>query len=115
MDDDEEANGAHLVAMMRDGVIGYGRLFEPGSGEFHLSQLVVAPNHRGCGIGSALLQALISHAQNAGGKKVKLKARLTAAGFYLAAGFQQEGEVFPSEKTGIPHVIMVRTIDGQEA
>lgn len=115
MDDDEEPNGAHLVALIDGGVVGYGRLFDLGAGEFHLSQLVVAPDHRGKGIGSALLRALVGKARNDGGAVVKLAARVTAVSFYKAAGFHQVGDVFPSGKTGIPHVNMVLDIDRGEA
>lgn len=77
MDDAEEANATHLVALIANRVVAYGRLFDFGNGEFHLSQLVVAQEHRGEGIGSMVLECLISRARTVGATTIKLSARLS--------------------------------------
>lgn len=41
----------------------------------------------------------------------RLKAKLSAISFYQATGFQKNGNVFPSEKTGIPHTNMTLIIN----
>ena len=110
MDDDQEVKGSHLVALNSGKVIGYGRLNDVGDGNFHISQVVVSPDCQGKGIGSMLLDCLIERASSIGARSVWLSARLSASSFYERVGFRQEGEVFTSEKTGVPYIRMRLTI-----
>ncbi|MFN2298533.1 MAG: GNAT family N-acetyltransferase [Anaerolineales bacterium] len=113
MDDGQEVKGSHLVAVHSGAVVGYGRLNDLGDGQFYISQMVVAPHHRGKGIGSKLLGCLIINAKKAGAELVLLSARLPAASLYERAGFHQEGEVLTSEKTGVSHIRMKLAVKGE--
>lgn len=55
--------------------------------------MAVDPRHRGHGLGSAVLDALIDHVRNADGQFVWCHARTEAAEFYLRHGFTQYPEV----------------------
>lgn len=106
MDDAHEADASHLVAVEGGRVVGYGRLFNLGDGVFQISQMVVSPTYRRRGIGTLLLHGLVARAAGDGASSIELGARLHAAGFYARAGFQQHGEIYASDKTGVPHVKM---------
>lgn len=106
MDDSQETDAIHLVAIEVSQVVGYSRLFDLGHGQFQISQMVILPAHQHQGIGQLLLQTLIHKAQSLGATSITLKARLPAIQFYTKQGFQPCGEVFASAKTGVPHVNM---------
>jgi predicted GNAT family N-acyltransferase len=106
LDDEYEADATHLVAVDDGRVVGYGRLCELGGGEYRISQIVVLPALQRHGIGTVILQHLVREAESAGAASVQLDARLAAVDFYSRAGFRQHGPVFPSPKTGLPHVRM---------
>lgn len=106
MDDEQEAHASHLVAVDGDEVVGYGRLFELRRGEFQISQMAVLPAYQRRGIGKMILHNLIRRAVDDGAASIELEARLSAVDFYAREGFHRCGEVFPSTKTGIPHVSM---------
>lgn len=113
MDDQQEVDAEHLAAFEAGKLIGCGRLADMDDGYFEVSQLVVMPSHRRCGLGTRILQILIATASTRGAAAVRLAARLPAVEFYLAAGFKPEGEAFPSGKTGVPHLSMCRKIRPQ--
>jgi hypothetical protein len=115
MDDDQEHHSAHLVVQENGKVIGYGRLFDHGAGEFQISQMAVDTDRQGRGIGKTILNRLISQAFDGGAKCIWLNARVSAVKFYEKAGFRPRGKAFPSEKTGIPHIKMNLTLDAYKA
>lgn len=64
------------------------------SAECELENIVVTPPHRRRGIGSRLLQAVISAASERTAKSILLEVResnLQAAGFYSSLGFKESG------------------------
>jgi predicted GNAT family N-acyltransferase len=79
-------------------------LTEPGSAK--IGRLAVAKSHRGQGLGKVVLEALIAHGQGLGVKHLKLHAQRDAERFYLAFGFEAQGE--PFMEAGIEHILMVR-------
>lgn len=88
----------HWIAEHKDGqVLGTARLLNSGQ----IGRMAVLPEWRGTGIGRALLAAVIETAAQRGFAKVFLHAQLSAESFYLACGFQPEGDVF--HEAGIPH------------
>jgi ribosomal protein S18 acetylase RimI-like enzyme len=100
----------HFVALNGDGrVVGYVRLHLEG-GESKVYQLVVAQDLRGLGIGTALMDAALTRARAAGRDFVELDAREHAIGFYQRLGFECEGDLFLSTRTGTPHRRMRRTL-----
>ena len=62
----------------------------------------------GARIGREVLESLMQAARGLGDREVLLHAQLSAASFYMRAGFQQRGPLF--EEAGIQHVEMVRTL-----
>lgn len=74
-------------------IVGYGGLwltFE----DAHITTIAVEPAHRGKGVGELLLNALIDHAYEIGGKQITLEVRVSntaAQRLYLKYGFQPAG------------------------
>lgn len=76
-----------------DGVIGYA-LFWHVVDEIHLLNIAVAPEHRGCGIGRALMEDLLAYAREKEAVKVLLEVRVgnvPAIALYDAFGFERLG------------------------
>ncbi len=62
--------------------------------EIHLLNIAVAPEHRGRGLGRALLADLVAHGREKGAVKVLLEVRVgnaAAIGLYEAFGFERLG------------------------
>ena len=99
--DDLDPISEHLVAIDNGKVAGYSRLtnFE-GKGE--ITNVVVSPEYISKGIGSKMLTKHISRAKELNIKSLCLHARIETVDFYKKAGFQCRGEVFISEKSGLP-------------
>lgn len=101
-----DANDPHCVhALAIDGsgaTIGTGRLLPDG----HIGRMAVLPEHRGSGVGRALLHALLEAARTKQMGTLRLNAQIHAAGFYRPFGFRDEGPEFV--EAGILHQAMVR-------
>ena len=79
------------------------------AGGWRLRGMVVAPEHRGRGVGARVLDACARHAASAGASYLWCSARLAACPFYRRHGFAEVGEVYHDPGTG-PHVRMVRAL-----
>jgi predicted GNAT family N-acyltransferase len=96
----------HLLALdARQRPIGVARLLPSGQ----IGRMAVLKPWRRRGVGSALLQRLLSEATKAAFPELFLHAQLTALPFYTRLGFRPVGEVF--EEAGIPHRRMNRSPD----
>jgi predicted GNAT family N-acyltransferase len=73
-----------------------------------IGRMAVRRTVRGATVGRAVLDALLQAARQRGDREAILHAQMSAAPFYLRAGFATRGPVF--EEAGIPHVEMVRTL-----
>lgn len=73
-----------------------------------VSLLYVDPDHIGHGIGSALLNRLEQQLTDAGCSVAHLEATRTARAFYIAQGWQQDGE--PDDWNGIPQFPMRKSL-----
>lgn len=81
---------------------------------WRLRAMATAPEIRGRGAGRQLLVRCVEHVVHHGGKSVWCTARVEAAGFYLAHGFEMVGD--PFELTGIgPHLLMEADVEGLTA
>jgi len=101
--DGRDADAVHLLAEDAAGrPLGCARLLAGGK----IGRLAVLPDHRGRGVGRALLQAVIELAEAAGPIELQLDAQLQALDFYRPFGFKARGPVF--DDAGIPHRLMVR-------
>ena len=93
----------HLLGYQDDRLVACARWFEEG-GHVRLGRMVIAPDQRGQGLGQRALREAL---QRIGARTVIAHAQDHLRGFYGAAGFVAEGEVF--QEDGIPHVVMRRT------
>lgn len=99
----------HVLARTSDGnAVGTGRLLPDG----HVGRMAVLGPWRRRGIGGALLQVLITIAQERGFDRIELHAQTHALGFYERYGFRAEGAEFI--EAGIPHFRMVRILEEQK-
>jgi len=73
-----------------------------------LGRMAVEAEHRGRGIGAALLAAAEAAAATEGVERIRLNAQLHARSVYERAGYQPEGEKFLEET--IEHVTMERRL-----
>jgi predicted GNAT family N-acyltransferase len=103
--DDMDAVCLHALAFDEMGVsMGTGRLLPDG----HIGRMAVKKSARGCGVGGAILDALVEAAKARGDKLVLLNAQTSAEGFYAAHGFARDGSEFM--EAGIPHIGMRREL-----
>lgn len=88
-------HGRYLVDEHEGVVIGYGGVRAlPGSPDADIQTIALLAEHRGQGRGRALLRALLAVARERGAREVFLEVRAdnpTAAGLYLAEGFEEIG------------------------
>lgn len=99
-----DAVSQHVVAEASGAPIGTGRLLPDG----HIGRMAVLAAWRGRGVGSALLDALLQLAGNAGHLRVMLSAQIHAQAFYRRFGFVPEGP--PYMEAGIAHIAMALDI-----
>ncbi len=105
--DEADATAVHAVARNRFGqVLGTGRLIRPEPGVGKIGRMAVLHTARGGGVGRRVLDALLGSARDAGLGEVALHAQLSAAPFYLRAGFTPRGPAF--EVAGIVHQEMFK-------
>jgi len=99
----------HALAFSGDEVVATGRMESDG----HIGRIAVLKAHRGCGIGSALVQFFLSMAKRKKMGLVYLNAQVTAVGFYEKLGFHRTGDVFMD--ADIEHVRMERESEQRAA
>lgn len=92
---EELANGGacFLVCMEGDEVLGYGGM-HTALDEAYVDNIAVFPQHRGRGVGAAILAALAAAAQARGGAFLSLEVRPSnqaAVALYKKAGFTEAG------------------------
>lgn len=86
------AGGAIFVALLGDEVVGTCAIAPHGDGVVELLKLTVAPAARGQGLGRRLVEACLTHARQAGKRRVVLvsNSRLqSAVRLYQTLGFRQ--------------------------
>ncbi len=76
---------------------------------YRLRNMATAPEHRGEGLGRALLGAVLDFVADNGGGLLWCHARIPAVGFYEKLGLERAGEEFTVERIG-PHVVMWRIV-----
>jgi predicted GNAT family N-acyltransferase len=103
--DEFDAPSVHVLAEDVCGQpIGTARLLQDG----HIGRMAVMKEWRRQGIGSALLQKIITEMIDRGMAEAKLNAQVSAIGFYQKFGFQVSGNEFMDAK--ILHVKMIRQL-----
>lgn len=103
-----EATDTHFVAFDDGTLLGAVVMTPYNATTVKLRQMAVSPDAQGRGVGGALIRAFEDHARALGMTAITLAARVTAQGFYTAAGYATEGEVF--EEVTIPHIRMIKAL-----
>ena len=78
-------------------------------GGWRLRGMATAPEVRGWGVGSELVDAVVAHVAGHGGAVLWCTARMAAVGFYEHKGFQVIGETWEEPVIGT-HIHMHRSI-----
>ena len=99
--DEWDERSDHAVARDIEGqAIGTARLLPDG----RIGRMAVLREWRRCGVGAALMKAMLDQARENSMSRVTLHAQTQAAGFYRRFGFSEQGGEFL--EAGIPHVEM---------
>jgi GNAT superfamily N-acetyltransferase len=106
---DREHSSGHFAAYLEHEVVGVASVIEEpetdGPGLWRLRGMAVSPENRGRRVGFALLDRIRDFVSRSGGGLLWCNARVSAEGFYRAAGFVAVGEPWDDPKIG-PHVRM---------
>lgn len=105
-----ESIGFHAVIKTddTDKVIAYG-ILKPGENKvYQIHQMVVEPSYQKKGFGKTIMQALVDKATTQQAQAIILEARTTAIDFYRKFGFEVVSREYPSKKTGVLHVTMLK-------
>lgn len=95
----------HVLAESSAGeAIGTGRLLPDG----HIGRMAVSQAWRRAGVGSAMLDRLVTMAHERGDQLVVLHAQSYVTAFYRRAGFYEVGA--PFMEAGIPHLEMRKAL-----
>ena len=91
----------HALVLSSSGeAIGCGRMLADG----HIGRIAVLPSWRNRKVGTAVVEALLSHARAHHYPAVDVDAQLHAVPFYRTFGFEEEGETFLD--AGLSHIKM---------
>jgi predicted GNAT family N-acyltransferase len=95
--DELDAGARHVLAYLDSRAVGTGRITADG----RIGRMAVLADSRGCGVGRAILAALIEIGRSAGVARLHLSAQCHAIPFYEKSGFVAHGPVY--QEAGIDH------------
>lgn len=104
--DGKEEKSVHIGVIHQNQLIAYGRLSLLDGSQYQISQMVVAPEYQGKGLGKRVLAALIEKAKTQHALGIELNARITAMALYESMGFEPLGDMFESASTKVKHIKM---------
>lgn len=104
----DEASDRHLAALASGEVVGTLILTPRLDDSMQMRQVAVHPLRQRMGIGIQMVHFAELTARISGVRRIILHARDTAVPFYLALGYELEGE--PFTEVSIPHRSMFRTL-----
>jgi ElaA protein len=110
--DGNDHKALHLLIHNAKSLIAYLRIFPPGvkTSESSIGRIVVAPGHRGTGLGKELINSGIRICQERYPESsIKIEAQAALKEYYSNYGFVPEGDVYVWD--GIDHIKMVLTKD----
>lgn len=107
--DNKDQKSFHLLYYVNDELAGCTRLLPNGLSydEISIGRVVIAPSHRGLGLGKKLMEVSISGCEEKFGKApIRISAQYHLSNFYQSLGFTEQGEVY--DEDGIPHIEMLK-------
>ncbi len=106
----EVLSAVHVVAYLHDRPVATGRLLldSPTNEDAYVGRMAVVREHRGRGLGRAVMRALEAEARRRGYKGVTIAAQVRAIPFYESLGYTAYGEVFLDAR--IEHRMMERRL-----
>lgn len=102
--DEFDETSIHFIASLNGKTIGTARLKSDGQ----IGRMAVLEPYRHHGIGSQLLQLVLSTAEDKHYPRVYLHAQVEAIPFYIKQGFTSEGDIF--YEADIPHRGMFKNL-----
>ena len=103
--DEYDLTAQHALAYLDSQCVGTARLVELPNKTARIGRMAVLPVHRGQGIGSELLTALLDRGRSQQIARFELHAQLAAIPFYEQFGFIAQGEMY--DEAGIAHRDMI--------
>ena len=103
--DEFDANADHALAYIGPLCVGTARFIRLADKKVQIGRIAVLNGHRGNGIGSELLKALLELGRSQGIEEFELHAQVTAMTFYEKLGFTPLGEIY--DEASIPHRNMI--------
>jgi GNAT superfamily N-acetyltransferase len=115
-DGDEDPGTTHLAAVRGSAVVAIVTMLpnpfpdEPQTPALQLRGMATDPGVRGAGLGMRLVTACEERARDQNIVLIWARARTSAVGFYLHAGFETHGTEFDDRTTGLPHRLIVKRL-----
>ena len=109
--DGKDKDAVHLLAVDLIGFVGAARVLRLDQMEnptVKIGRVCVLRDHRGKGIGEAILEQCHKSARSLGATRAILGAQVSALAFYERLGYRAYGEVF--DDAGIDHRMMEKTL-----
>ncbi len=108
--DSTDAVAEHIVAYCDELAVGVCRVFvnEEKQGDYILGRLAVLKEHRGRGIGAAIVAEAEKYVKQNGGSSLSLHSQFSAAAFYEKLGYQRYGVIEYEEDC--PHIWMKKFV-----
>ena len=106
--DEFDWTASHVVAFVDESPVGTARVRMTDPTTAKIERVAVLAEHRGRGVGVALMHAVEQIARTLGATTAKLGAQTHAIGFYAALGYETYGD--PFDDAGIPHRYMKRPL-----
>jgi predicted GNAT family N-acyltransferase len=105
----EEKDWSHYVIMDdQEQVIGCVVAIQQNKTTVRLRQMAIHEKYQCQGVGKLLLVFTENECQQSGIESIIIHARKEAAGFYIKAGYEQQGEEFL--EVSIPHFAMIKAL-----
>lgn len=108
--DGRDAAATHFVVYNDGAAVATARFRVVGSDTGKAERVAVRSAHRGEGLGTWLMDAVEAEATDRSCSSVVLHSQTTVEEFYRKLGYETVGEEF--DQAGIPHVEMVKELDG---
>lgn len=105
--DGKDGEALHLRLVIDGETAAYARLWRPENRPPRIGRVIVAPGHRGKGLGETLMREAIRACEvHFPGEPIALSAQSHLERFYRSLGFAPTSEEYVED--GIPHIDMLR-------